>query len=115
MFVIVRSAASHRRSTNSRISATRWSAPIQEQLCAKAPRRRGPGRRIRFVAALIDAVILGVVSSALQLLLLGNVYRPLMNMQQPLPPDEAMAAFGAMLGTLALSMLVGVVISAAYE
>jgi uncharacterized RDD family membrane protein YckC len=70
---------------------------------------------VRFVASLIDSIILGVASSAVQLLLLGSVYRPFVNMREPMPPDEALAAFGAMMGTLALSMLVGVVIGASYE
>jgi uncharacterized RDD family membrane protein YckC len=70
---------------------------------------------IRFVAAFIDGIILGFTSSAVQLLLLGSVYRPFANMREPMPPDQAMAAFGAIMGTLALSMLIGVAIGASYE
>jgi len=70
---------------------------------------------IRFVAALIDSIILGVAGSAVQLLLMGNAYGPFTGMRQDLPPDQALAAFGALMGTLALSMLVGVVIGASYE
>jgi len=88
---------------------------LREGVAFAAPVFHYAGFWIRFVAVLIDVVILGVVSSALQLLILGNAFRPLTNVQQPLPPDEAIAAFGAMMGTLALSMLVSVVITAAYE
>ena len=70
---------------------------------------------IRFAAYFIDGIILGVASGAVQLLFLGSLYRPLMNMREPVPPDEALAAFGAMMGTLALSMLVSVLIGASYE
>jgi uncharacterized RDD family membrane protein YckC len=70
---------------------------------------------IRFVAAFIDGIILAVTSSAVQLLLLGSVYRPFANMREPMPPDQALAAFGALMGTLALSMLIGVAIGASYE
>ena len=70
---------------------------------------------IRFVAFLIDSIILGIASSAVQLLLLGSSYRPFANMGQPIPPDQALAAFGAIMGTLAVSMLVGVAIGASYE
>jgi uncharacterized RDD family membrane protein YckC len=70
---------------------------------------------IRFVAALIDGIILGVASSAVQLLLLGSSYRPFANMREPMPPDQAVAVFVAAMGTLALSMLVGVAIGASYE
>ncbi len=70
---------------------------------------------IRFGAALIDGIIMGVASSAVQLLMLGSVYRPFTNMREPMPPDQALAVFGAMMGTLALSMLVGAAIGASYE
>ena len=70
---------------------------------------------IRFVAAFIDGIILGVTSSAVQLLLLGSAFRPFAGMREPMPPDQALAAFGAIMGTLALSMLIGVAIGASYE
>jgi uncharacterized RDD family membrane protein YckC len=70
---------------------------------------------IRFVAYFIDVIILGVASSAVQLLLLGSTYRPFANMRQPIPPDQALAAFGAVMGAMALSMLVAVVMGASYE
>jgi uncharacterized RDD family membrane protein YckC len=70
---------------------------------------------IRFVAALIDGIIMTVTSSAVQLLLLGSAYRPFANMREPVPPDQALAAFGAIMGTLALSALIGIAIGASYE
>jgi uncharacterized RDD family membrane protein YckC len=70
---------------------------------------------IRFVAALIDGIILGVAASAIELLILGSAIRPFLGMQQPVPPDQALAAFGSLMGMLAVSFLVGVVIGASYE
>jgi len=70
---------------------------------------------IRFVAFLIDGIILGVASSAVQLLLLGGMLRPFTDMRQPMPPEQALAAFGAVMGTLAVSMLVSMAIGASYE
>ena len=88
---------------------------LREGVAPVAPAFRYGGFWIRFVAAVIDAVILGVVSSALEFLIVGSAFRPLLNIQQPVPPDEALAAFGSMMGTLALSMLVSILLTAAYE
>src|SRR5690348_9267063 len=54
---------------------------------------------IRFAAAFIDGIIMGVASGAVQLLLVGSVSRPLAGMSGPLPPDQALAALGAVMGT----------------
>lgn len=70
---------------------------------------------IRFLAVMIDAIILAVAGSAVQLVLFGNFFRPLAQFQPGAPPDQVFAAFGAVMGTMALSMLVGVVIGASYE
>jgi len=88
---------------------------LREGVAPVVPAFRYAGFWIRFVAALIDGVILGVVSTALQFLLIGSAFRPFMSVQQPVPPDEALAVFGAMMGTLALGMLVNVLITSVYE
>jgi len=88
---------------------------IREGVAPFRPAFQYGGFWVRLVAAIIDGVILGVASSAVQLLLVGTAYRPLANMREPLPPDQAFAAFGAMMGTLALSMLIGIAIAASYE
>ena len=88
---------------------------LREGVAPVRPLFQYGGFWLRFVAALIDGIILGVAGSAVQLLLLGSAYRPFAGMRQDIPPDQALAAFGALMGTLALSMLVGVVIGASYE
>src|ERR1700684_4028086 len=62
---------------------------------------------IRFVALIIDSIILGVAGSAVQLVFLGGTLRPFAGMSQPVPPDQAFAALGAMMGALAISAAVG--------
>jgi uncharacterized RDD family membrane protein YckC len=88
---------------------------LREGVAPYQPAFQYGGFWVRFVAALIDGIILGVASSAVQLLLLGSAYRPFANMREPMPPDQALAAFGAMMGTIALSMLIGIAIAASYE
>jgi uncharacterized RDD family membrane protein YckC len=83
-------------------------APIQ-------PAFRYGGFWIRFVALLIDGVILGIAGSAVQVLLLGSTLRPFAQIRPNATPEESLAAFGAIMGTLGLSMLVSVVIGATYE
>src|SRR5580704_13811274 len=88
---------------------------LREGVAPFRPAFEYAGFWIRLVAALIDGILLFVASTAVQLLLLGSTYRPFANMREPMPPDQALAAFGAAMGTMALSMLVGVVIGASYE
>jgi hypothetical protein len=88
---------------------------LREGVAPVRPLFQYGGFWIRFVAAFIDGIILGVVSSALILLVIGSAFRPFMNMREPMPPDQALAAFGAMIGTLALGALVGEAIGATYE
>jgi uncharacterized RDD family membrane protein YckC len=70
---------------------------------------------IRFVAALIDGIILGVAGSAVQLLVMGNAFGSLTRMGQNVPPDQALAALGPIMGLLGLSMLINMAIGACYE
>lgn len=88
---------------------------LREGVVPIQPVFRYAGFWIRFVATLIDGIILGIAGSAVQLLLLGGALRPFMGIKPDAPPEEALAAFGALMGTLALSMLVGVVMGASYE
>ena len=88
---------------------------LREGVTPFQPVFRYAGFWIRFVAVLIDGIILGVAGSAVQLLLLGNAFGPFTRMRQDMPPDQALAALGAMMGTLGLSMLVGIAIGASYE
>jgi uncharacterized RDD family membrane protein YckC len=76
---------------------------------------RYAGFWIRFVAVIIDSIILGVAGSAIQLLFLGNSFRSMTQISQPVPSDQAFAAFGAMMGVFAVSFLVGTVLAATYE
>jgi uncharacterized RDD family membrane protein YckC len=88
---------------------------LREGVAPNQPVFQYAGFWIRFVAALIDGIILGVAGSAVQLLLLGSAFAPFMHIRPDAPPEEALAAFGAMMGTLALSMLIGTAIGACYE
>jgi uncharacterized RDD family membrane protein YckC len=88
---------------------------IREGVAPVQPVFRYAGFWIRFVAYLIDLVILAVAGSAVQLLLLGHAFAPLTRMRPDMPPEETLAAVGAMMGTLALSTLVGTAIAACYE
>jgi uncharacterized RDD family membrane protein YckC len=88
---------------------------LREGVAPRQPVFRYAGFWIRVVASLIDGIILGVAGSAVQLLLLGSALGPFTRMRQDLPPDEALAALGAMMGTLALSLLIGTAIGASYE
>ena len=49
---------------------------LREGVAPVQPAFRYGGFWIRFVALLIDGIILGVAGSAVQLLLLGNAFRP---------------------------------------
>ena len=68
---------------------------------------------IRFVGWLIDAIILGVVSSIVQLLLLGSMIASFTPPQAGTAVD--LGAMGAALGRLGLASLIGMAINACYE
>jgi len=88
---------------------------LREGVAPVQPVFRYAGFWIRFLAILIDGIILGVVGSAVQLLLMGRALGPLAQFQPNLPPDQAMAAFGSLMGMLGLSTLINVAIAACYE
>jgi len=88
---------------------------LREGVAPVRPAFHYAGFWIRLVAVLIDGIILGVAGSAVQLLLLGNAFRPFTRIRPDAPPEEALAAFGSMMGLLGVSMLVGIVMGASYE
>ena len=88
---------------------------LREGVAPVRPAFRYAGFWIRFVAVLIDSIILAVAGSAVQLFLLGSAFRPFAQVKPNATPEEALTAFGAMMGALAVSMLVGIVIGASYE
>jgi uncharacterized RDD family membrane protein YckC len=88
---------------------------LREGVAPVQPAFRYGGFWIRFVALLIDGIILGIAGSAVELLLLGSTLRPLVQIRPNATPEETLAAFGAIMGTLGLSMLVSVVMGATYE
>jgi uncharacterized RDD family membrane protein YckC len=67
---------------------------------------------IRFVAVLIDGIILGIVGSVVQLIFFGSLFRSLI-VQPGTPPSPAL--LGQALGAVGLSSLVSTAIGATYE
>lgn len=67
---------------------------------------------IRFVAVLIDGIILGIVGSVVQLIFFGSLLRGLI-VQPGTPPSPAL--LGNLVGTAGLSSLVSTAIGATYE
>jgi uncharacterized RDD family membrane protein YckC len=88
---------------------------LREGVAPGRPVFRFAGFWIRLVALIIDSIILGVAGSAVQLLFMGGAFRQMAGLSQPVPPDQALAVFGAMMGTLAVSFLVGTAMAATYE
>ncbi len=80
---------------------------------ARQAPRQFAGFWIRFVAVLIDGIILAVVGWVIQFALLGAMLRPdrLMNPSPEMNPG----ALGAAMGLLGLSFLINLAIACAYE
>lgn len=70
---------------------------------------------IRTGAYLIDLIILGVAQGAVQMAFVPRMLRPLTEVQPNSTPEEAFSAIGSMLGLVAVSTLISVVISSLYE
>jgi len=87
---------------------------LREGVAAGRPGFRYAGFWIRFVASLIDGVVLFVAGSAVQVLLMGNAFNPFLRMRPGAPPEETLAAFGSLIGLLGLSMLISVAMAACY-
>jgi uncharacterized RDD family membrane protein YckC len=78
---------------------------------APGARQISPGFWVRFVAYLIDGIILMVIGSIVQFALLGSVV-PFRQLQPGVGPE---AALGAMAGMVAVVFLVDMVIGCSYE
>ena len=70
---------------------------------------------IRFVAELIDGIILAVAGSAVMLLFMSRSIQSMQQIRPDSTPQQALMAFGTLMGTFALGALVGMMIGAAYE
>jgi uncharacterized RDD family membrane protein YckC len=88
---------------------------LREGVVPVQPAFRYGGFWIRVAATLIDSIILGVVGSSVEFLLLGKAFRPLTQIQPNSSPAEALSAFGALMGALAGSTLISIVIGGCYE
>lgn len=88
---------------------------LREGVAPVQPVFRYAGFWIRFLAVIIDGIILGVAGSAVQLLFLGSAFTPLTRMRQDVPPDQALAAVGSMMGLVGLATLINIAIGACYE
>ena len=88
---------------------------IREGVAPVQPLFRYAGFWVRFVAYMIDVIILGVAGSAVQFLLMGRVLGPLSRVRPDAPPEEALALMGPLLGFAALGTLINTLIGASYE
>ena len=70
---------------------------------------------IRFVAVIIDAIIIGAVNAILQGLLLGGLMAPLSGIRPDAPPEQAFAMMGAIFGAIGLAAVVSIFLNACYE
>src|ERR1017187_2499615 len=61
---------------------------IREGVAPVQPLFRYAGFWVRFVAYMIDVIILGVAGSAVQFLLMGRVLGPLSRVRPDAPPEE---------------------------
>ena len=70
---------------------------------------------IRAGAYAIDLVILAVAQGAVQMPFAGKMLAPMTGIQPNAPPEQALAALGAMMGMAALAALLGMVVGSLYE
>ena len=70
---------------------------------------------IRFVASLLDGIILGVAGGVVSFLVFGSMMPGLSRMRPNPTPEETVALLGPMLGMMGLSMLLNMGIGCAYE
>ena len=87
---------------------------LREGVTPIQPVFRYAGFWIRFVAVLIDGIIVGVVNWTIQALLLGGMVAP-MAIRPNARPEEAFAAMGAVFGAIGMGLLVGIALSSCYE
>lgn len=70
---------------------------------------------LRFLAVLIDGIILAIPLGIVQFLVMGAMGLPLMRLQPDTPPDEVFAALGPMFGMIGLLSLFSMAIGCTYE
>jgi uncharacterized RDD family membrane protein YckC len=73
---------------------------------------RYAGFWIRFVAVIIDGIIMGMVSGIVQFAIIGSAFTPMMVPQPGTRPEELI---GPMLGRIAMASLIGIALAATYE
>lgn len=70
---------------------------------------------LRFVAVMIDGIILAIPMAIIQRLLLGSMRASVFTPNPNATPDEALAMLGPMFGLLGIAALVGIVLGCTYE
>ena len=70
---------------------------------------------MRFVASLIDGIILAVVGTVVNFVAVGSMMPGMGNIRPDSTPEEAFAAIGPVLGMLGLAFLINTAIQCAYE
>ena len=88
---------------------------LREGVPGIQPAFRYAGFWIRFLAVLIDGLIMGVVGAAVQMLLLGTTVMSVGRVRPNATPEEAFTAMGAVFGTIALVSVINIAIAACYE
>ena len=88
---------------------------LREGVASGAPAFRYGGFWIRFVASILDGIILAVVAGLFSMFVFGSVVgRNFMRTNNP-TPDEALAMIGPMLGVIGASMLLNMIVGCSYE
>ena len=70
---------------------------------------------IRFLAILIDGIILAVVGGVIQFMFMGGSIASMGRLGRDVPPDQAFAALAPMLGLIGLAWLISIAIGCSYE
>ena len=70
---------------------------------------------IRFVAALMDGIILAVVAGLFSMFVFGSFLGPHFTQNRNPTPEEALAMIGPLLGVIGASMLVNMIVGCSYE
>jgi uncharacterized RDD family membrane protein YckC len=88
---------------------------LREGVTGPAGAFRFAGFWIRFVARLLDDIILGIAAGAINMLIFGSLMPNAFRVRPNPTPEEAMAALGPMMAALGLAMVVGLVLGGIYE
>jgi len=87
---------------------------LREGVAPGARAFRFGGFWIRFVASLLDGIIMAVVVGIFSMLIFGSFMPRFVRSSNP-TPDEALAMIGPMLGVIGASMLLNVIVGCSYE